>query len=166
MCRSHSKPVIEEKDDLLPVSKDCLQQGATPEEEEKEEEDVLCSQNTISFNIVAHSGLIEEVFSGQVYLLFFYTLTVRLCFRVPTCTPQSYWAIHQRLLVFILRGNKWLHVVQRFAYLFRLTCWMLLQTPSPPLKHSAKSSHLPLNHQAGPMLSWPLSAISIFFILL
>lgn len=63
------------------------------------------------------------------------------------------------------RKKKMLHVVQKSAYLFRLTCWMLLQTPSPPLKHSAKSSHFPLNHQTGPMLSWTLSAIFFFYFL-
>lgn len=53
--------------------------------------------NDISFNIVAHSGLIEEAFSGHCYdrfqlglsqlFPFFYTFTVFICFRVPTCTP-------------------------------------------------------------------------------
>lgn len=30
-----NKPVMKEKDDLLPVSKDCLQQGTKTEEEEE-----------------------------------------------------------------------------------------------------------------------------------
>lgn len=37
MCHSHikrhSKPEVEKKDDLLPVSKDCLQQGTKTQEE-------------------------------------------------------------------------------------------------------------------------------------
>lgn len=55
----------------LPVSKDCLQ-GGTKTQEQKEKCPV--QPNYISFNIAAHSGLMEETFSGHrlVYLLHFF----------------------------------------------------------------------------------------------
>lgn len=92
------------KDDLLPVSEDCLQQGTkTQKRKRRRRKKVFCAAK-ISFNIVAHSGLIEEAFSGHCYgtlqlglfllhsfcfsthsLLFFFK-----CVRVPTCTPLFY----------------------------------------------------------------------------
>lgn len=130
----------------------------------------------ISFNIVAHSGLIEEAFSGHCYgrLKLGYFLLHSFCFSTHTvvffnalgfqpalpCSTEQY----ARGCSFrSQRKRENASCVQRFAYLFRLTWWMLLQTPSRPPEHSAKSSHFPLNHQTGPMLSWTLSAIFSFF---
>lgn len=78
------------KDDLLPVSKDCFQQGL-----KKIYMNIYSAQPK---DLEAHSVLTEEAFSGhrhgrfQLCLssqlsLFFYTLTVFICFRVATCTP-------------------------------------------------------------------------------
>lgn len=143
---------MEEKDDLLPVSKDCLQQGMKTEEVKK------CSvqSNDISFNVVAHSGLIEEAFSGHCHdrfqLGFFSVFLHTHCFymlqgsNLHSLAPLSNT---QEVAHVVVAGK----TVASCCYLFRLTRWMLLQTPSPPLKHSAKSSHFPLNHQTGPMLS-------------
>lgn len=61
----------------------------------QEEKDV--SMHISPFNIVAHAGPSEEAFSGRYYvkfqlglssqwILFFYTLTVFISFRVLTCT--------------------------------------------------------------------------------
>lgn len=93
--KSHSKPVMEKKMTCFLSPKTVYnKERKTQEETEKK-----CSvqPNDISFNIVAHSGL-KEAFSGHCYdrfqlglssqlYLFFYTLTVFICFRVPTCTP-------------------------------------------------------------------------------
>lgn len=156
----------------------CLQRLFTTRKihKEEEEEDFLCSQTDISFNIVAHCGLIEEAFSGQttarlisttvsVFLhthcyFFIYALWFKPalpCFTEQYTRGCSYHSLKKR-------EEKNASRVQRFAYLFRITRWMLLQTPSRPLKHSARSSHFPLNHQTGPMLSWTLSAIFFYFL--
>lgn len=97
--------------------------------------------------------------------VFLHTLAVFLCFRVPTCPSLVLLSNTREVCSFhSLRKKTASCCTKVFAYLFRLIRWMLLQTPSPPPKHSAKSSHFPLNHQTGPMLSWTLSAIFFYFL--
>lgn len=140
--KSHSKPVAEEKKTT------CFLSPKTVYNKERKlknkmfraaKRHLLSHCSSFWTNRGSFSQDIATTGSSLVYLWFFYTLSVFLCFSVPTCTPHFSRAIH-RLLVSCWRKKK--NVVQRFAYLFRLTCWMLLQTPSPPLKHSAKKLSL------------------------
>ena len=100
--------------------------------------------------------------SGSCFFL--HTLAVVVFFssffknvlRFPTCTPLVLLSNAREAARVTVRGQKkkkLLHVVQRFAYLFRLTGWMLQHTPSPPQSTRLKAL-TPLNHQTGPMLSW------------
>lgn len=114
---------------MLPASKDYLLKGTENPE-----------KNNISFNIVAHSGLITKHsqdiattgyslfdllccywFSYHTHFLFQHALGIQSALPFPT-------ALRTNVAHFLARAKRNVSCVQMFAYLFRLTCWMLLKT--------------------------------------
>lgn len=178
--RTHAR---NEKDDLLPVSKDCSQQGKKTEKKKTEGEKHFLYHCSSSRTLTEEASLRTTTQRRQhnnnnnnnrfwlVLPVFFSTLSLFLYALglhsvVAGISSAPRWREKNR---------KMLHVVQKkkrkrtLPIYFRWTCWMLPRTPSPsPSTRLKRSLFLLLNHQTGPTLSWTFKCniFSLFSILL
>lgn len=105
----------------------------------KQKDDLLpASKENISFNIVAYSRLIRKhsqdiALTGCSMVNLVFDTNTAFLFFLPPRFPHSLISLTKVVLFY--RGKK-SFLCADFAYLFRLTYWMLLKTPWRPRKHS------------------------------